>query len=362
MATEQVVFIHVNQIVPGDNDRKEFNKAGIEELAGDIARAGKLINPITVRPMPDGTYQIVAGERRWRAHQLLGWSTIAAFVRELSDEETDLIMLSENVQRVDLNAIEQAYGFQKQLDKYNRTPQEIAQVCSVSVDLVRRRLGLLELIPDIKGMIASGNLKVGHAECLIGLDANNQIAAVKQLNERHIDQRGFRQICNELLEKQQQNTMFDLDSLFVELRDEYEREKESRKRHDSKALLSEIETLKAELAAERERSETLKAELAAERERSETLKAELAAKREKPAVIRKHQPQMRHQPAQQTSFLDIWGYQAEINTQKENRYAYPIRESHRKGRSAIRQERSRAVYQQEQSHTPHRAGAIPLCA
>lgn len=101
--TESIQFVPVAQIVPGNNDREEFDAVALRELADSIGQHG-LAQPITVRPYGQG-FQIVAGERRWRAVQLLGWETIPALVRPLSDEEASAIMLLENIQRAELNPI-----------------------------------------------------------------------------------------------------------------------------------------------------------------------------------------------------------------------------------------------------------------
>jgi ParB family chromosome partitioning protein len=273
------VHIPLDLIQPGPNDRQTFDKKNLQQLAADINESG-LQQPITVRPFGD-RYEIVCGERRFRAHQLLGRETIACFVRELSDEEADLVMLAENVQRVQLNPIEEARGFEKQIEKYGRTEKEIASKCNVSVDLVRRRLGLLALISDVQHQVAAGHLKVGHAECMVGLDSNFQLQALRQLNDRgDISQKVFSRICNELLEQQDQATMFDLDSLFAEKKAEYEAEKAERK--EAKAavadLQAEIDHLRAALAAEQA------AHQAVEQER-DLLAAELENERAQRQVI-----------------------------------------------------------------------------
>lgn len=284
------VHIPLSSIQPGPNDRQTFDTNKLQQLAADIKESG-LQQPITVRPLGKERYEIVCGERRWRAHQLIGAQTIACFIRDLTDEEADLVMLAENVQRVQLNPIEEARGFQKQIDKYGRTEKDIAHKCNVSTDLVRRRLGLLTLISDVQHQVASGHLKISYAECMVGLDSNFQIQALRTLNERgDISAKIFRRICNELLEQQDQSCLFDLDSLFEEKKAEYETEKQaSREQKATTAELhAEIARLRSELAAEQELRQ------AAEKERDD-LAAELEQERQ---TVENEYQQPEEQPAQ----------------------------------------------------------------
>lgn len=286
------VHIPLDMIRPGLNDRQTFDQHSLLQLAADIQESG-LQQPITVRPIDEQHYEIVCGERRFRAHQLLQRETIACFIRKLTDEEADLVMLAENVQRVQLNPIEEARGFQKQVEKYGRTEKEIANKCNVSTDLVRRRLGLLKLVSDVQHQVASGNLKVTYAECMVGLDFNFQMQAIRTLNERgDVSQKVFSRICNELLEQQDQTTLFDLDELFTEKKAEYEAEKQAAKaqRETTAELQAEIARLRAELGTEQAARQAVEQErdsLVAELEKERSLRQAVEQKRdliEKPQV------------------------------------------------------------------------------
>jgi ParB-like chromosome segregation protein Spo0J len=218
----------------------------------------------------------------------------------MNDEEADLVMLAENVQRVNLNPVEEAMGFQKQLEKYGRSRDEIAARCNVSVDLVRRRLGLLKLNPDVQHQVATGNLRVTYAECMIGLDAHRQTMALRELNQRgDISQKVFARICNELLEQQQQCGMFDdldLGALFEEKRAEVEIEKHASKAHKETQdeLHAEIARLRTELEQEREQRQQV------EQER-DILRAELEQEREQRQQVEQERDTLRTEQTSQTT-------------------------------------------------------------
>ena len=115
--TTTLTAIPIDSIRRGDNDRQAFDQVALEELSESI-RAHGLVQPITIRPMPDGHYQIVAGERRWRACKLLTWHEIPAIVRDLDDEAASAIMLAENIGRKDLNPIEEANAYHRRMDQF----------------------------------------------------------------------------------------------------------------------------------------------------------------------------------------------------------------------------------------------------
>lgn len=145
MTMTEVQMVPVALIAPGDNDREEFAETALRELADSIAQHG-LAQPITVRPS-DGGYQIVAGERRWRAVRLLGWKAIPALVRELSDETASAIMLLENIQRAELNPIEEARAYRKRMMQFGWNAAQTARAANVPEERVRMRLMLLSFAP-----------------------------------------------------------------------------------------------------------------------------------------------------------------------------------------------------------------------
>ncbi len=215
----EITDLPVSEIAAGNNDRQDFDPAKLAELAASIAAHG-LAQPITVRPLGGlfGGFEIVAGERRFRAiSQVLGWDTVPAIVRDLDDEAASAIMLAENTGRADLNPIEEAQAYQSRIERFGWSPERIADIAGVSTELVKRRLSLLSLVPDIQHMVAFGHLPIGHAEAMTRLDRNRQLLAIRVLREKeNVPLRLFRQIVNQLLEEQSQEALFDLADFWVQ--------------------------------------------------------------------------------------------------------------------------------------------------
>jgi ParB/RepB/Spo0J family partition protein len=206
----QTVELKLNQIIPGDNDRSHFDTEGLRELASSIKEHG-LAQPITVRPL-NGHYQIVAGERRYRAHVLLNAETIPAIIRDLDDEAASAIMLAENVSRRDLDPIDEALAYQKRLTQFDWSVEDIAQRAGVTTVRVHFRLKLLRLRPDVQKLIRDGQLQLGYAQILsdADLDTNRQLIALRRLRDNpRPTPTWFRREVNALREEQCQETLFD---------------------------------------------------------------------------------------------------------------------------------------------------------
>ncbi|MGD9968436.1 MAG: ParB/RepB/Spo0J family partition protein [Hyphomonadaceae bacterium] len=146
--------------------RKHFDDGELTELANSIRTHG-VLQPILVRPIAGGQYEIVAGERRWRAAQRAGLHTIPAVVRELNEVEVLEIAIVENVQRTDLNPLEEAQGFQALIDRFGRTQQEIADAVGKSRPHIANMLRLLALPDDLQEMVRDGRLSAGHARAIL---------------------------------------------------------------------------------------------------------------------------------------------------------------------------------------------------
>ena len=153
-----------------DQPRRAFDDDALTELASSIEKHG-ILQPLLVRPMPDGHYQIVAGERRFRAAKLAGLTELPVVIRELSDQETAELALIENLQREDLNPLEEAKGFQALIDQYGLTQQDVATAVSKSRPAVANALRLLTLPSDVAAMVEAGTLSAGHARALLTLEA-----------------------------------------------------------------------------------------------------------------------------------------------------------------------------------------------
>jgi ParB family transcriptional regulator, chromosome partitioning protein len=146
--------------------RKHFDEAELAELANSIRTHG-VLQPILVRPIAGDRYEIVAGERRWRAAQRAGLHSIPAVIRELDEVEVLEIAIVENVQRTDLNPIEEAQGFQALIDRFGRTQQEIADAVGKSRPHIANMLRLLSLPEDLQEMVRDGRLSSGHARAIL---------------------------------------------------------------------------------------------------------------------------------------------------------------------------------------------------
>ncbi|MCK5738397.1 ParB/RepB/Spo0J family partition protein [bacterium] len=163
--------IKISKIVANPfQPRLEFERGALEELKKSIAEKG-LIQPVTVRRMPDGTYQLIAGERRFRSTTELGYTEIPAYILDVETDE-DMLELSliENIQREQLNAIEVALGFQRLIDECHLTQEEVAQKVSKERSTVTNFLRLLKLPEPIQGSVARKELTMGHARALVTIE------------------------------------------------------------------------------------------------------------------------------------------------------------------------------------------------
>lgn len=198
------------------NDRTTFDPAALQSLADSIRENG-LAQPITVRPLADGTYQLVAGERRYRAHKLLNAPTIRAIVVEMTDQQAAQVMLAENTARKDLDPIDEAKAYERRMTEYSWDEKTCADRAGVNVQIIRNRLALLSLRTDIQFLVRSGNLTVGYAQIIAesNLDNNRQLITLKRLNECPAPSPSWlRKTCAELAEQQDSSDMF-ADALFA---------------------------------------------------------------------------------------------------------------------------------------------------
>jgi ParB family chromosome partitioning protein len=161
--------------------RRDFKESELDELAASIAEHG-VLQPVTVRRLPDDGYELIAGERRLRASQRAGLTTIPIRLIEASDEKALEVALIENIQRADLNAIEEAEGYQQLQEKFQLTQEQVAQRVGKARASVANTLRLLELAPDVRGLVSGGMLSVGHAKVLLAIkDAELQRIAAQRV-------------------------------------------------------------------------------------------------------------------------------------------------------------------------------------
>jgi ParB family chromosome partitioning protein len=157
-----------------------MNPQALEELADSIKAQG-IMQPIVVRPIGKQHYEIIAGERRWRACQLAGLDTIPALIRDVPDEAAIAMALIENIQRENLNPVEEAVALQRLRDEFGLTQQEVADSVGKSRAAVANLLRLLTLRDDVKTLLEHGDLEMGHARALLGLPAEQQAVAAQQV-------------------------------------------------------------------------------------------------------------------------------------------------------------------------------------
>lgn len=160
--------------------RRDMHQEALQELANSIKAQG-VMQPIVVRPVGDNRYEIIAGERRWRAAQLAGMDTIPSVVRDVSDEAAIAMALIENIQREDLNPVEEAVALKRLQDEFDLTHQEVADAVGKSRTAVSNTLRLLNLTADVRLMLEHGDLEMGHARCLLSLPVDLQKDVARQI-------------------------------------------------------------------------------------------------------------------------------------------------------------------------------------
>jgi ParB family chromosome partitioning protein len=176
-ADEEQRTVPLASLKPGRfNPRRNFAEGQLEELAASIRERG-LVQPLVVRPSLGDTYEIVAGERRWRAAQLANLHDVPVVVRTLSDQEAIEIAIIENVQREDLNAIEEGEGYRLLMDGHGYTQEDLAKVIGKSRSHLANTLRLLKLPESVRDLVRSGELSAGHARALIGRPDAEALAA-----------------------------------------------------------------------------------------------------------------------------------------------------------------------------------------
>ncbi len=193
-AGEALTEIAVDALQPGKyQPRTRMDQDALAELAESIKGQG-VMQPILVRPVAGGRYEIIAGERRWRAARIAGLGTVPALVREVPDRQALAVALIENIQREDLNPLEAATGIQRLIQEFGMTHAQAAEAVGRSRSGVTNLLRLLELAPPVRELLQEGRIDMGHARALLVLPAVRQVelarlAAAKQLSVRDVERR-----------------------------------------------------------------------------------------------------------------------------------------------------------------------------
>ncbi len=181
--------------------REVFDEQALQSLADSIARYG-LIQPITVRPLDSGYYQIIAGERRWRAARLAGLTEVPVRIMEADDRTTAELALVENLQREDLNPIEEAKGYQLLIEEYGFTQEEAAKSVGKSRPAVANSLRLLNLSPEVMHLVETGELSAGHARALVSVsEPTLQLQAAKEILSKALSVRKAEALAAKVLKK-----------------------------------------------------------------------------------------------------------------------------------------------------------------
>lgn len=190
---EGITTLKLTDIEPNKSQpRKNFDIEALNTLADSIRQNG-IIQPLLVRSMPDGTYQIVAGERRWRAAKMAGLNEVPVFIKELSDIQAQQIALIENLQRENLNPIEEANGYKELMDGFGMTQEDVARVVGKARSSIANSLRLLSLPPIIAEMVSNNELSAGHCKVLLGVKNNKDMvelahrAAGKDVSVREME-------------------------------------------------------------------------------------------------------------------------------------------------------------------------------
>ena len=175
-----VVTLRLSEIEPNrDQPRKIFSEEALNELADSIREHG-VLQPLLVRPLPGGSYQLVAGERRWRASRMAGLQEVPVVIREMDEEQAMEIALIEDLQREDLTAIEEATGYKQLMERYGMTQEQVAKRVGKSRPAIANALRLLNLPQKVMDMVGEGEVSPGHARALLAFDDQDRIVEIAQ--------------------------------------------------------------------------------------------------------------------------------------------------------------------------------------
>lgn len=183
-SSEQIsglTYLEIDLLTKGKfQPRRDMNSVHLDELAASIKQQG-IMQPIVVRPNGNGKYEIIAGERRWRAARIAELTKVPVIIRHVEDADAVVLALIENIQREDLNPVEEAIALQRLMEDFDLTQQEVADTVGKSRSAVANLLRLLGLTPEVRRLLEHGDLEMGHARALLPLEHNEQIKAASQV-------------------------------------------------------------------------------------------------------------------------------------------------------------------------------------
>ncbi len=203
---ESLTYVPVDLIQSGKyQPRRDMQTSALEELADSIKSQG-VIQPIVIRPIASEKYEIIAGERRWRASQLAGLDTIPAIIREIPDESAIAMALIENIQREDLNPIEEALALKQLQDEFELTHQQVAELVGKSRTAVTNLLRLVTLDYEVKKLLEHGDLEMGHARAVLSLVPSEQRLAAQQMISKDMSVRQAEALVKRMQQQKAETT------------------------------------------------------------------------------------------------------------------------------------------------------------
>ena len=207
------VYLKISDVEPNKNQpRSKFDSEGLKELADSIAAYG-ILQPLIVKPIfGTGSYQIVAGERRWRAARMAGVKEVPAIIRELNDREQAEVTLIENLQREDLSPLEEAAGYKALIDSFSLTQEQISKTVGKSRSAITNSLRLLALPENVRKKLSDGAISVGHARTLLSLQTEEQMNRVCDLIiEKSLSVREVEELCKKINNEQDKTLLNSFD-------------------------------------------------------------------------------------------------------------------------------------------------------
>lgn len=201
--------LSTDQLVRGKyQPRRHFDQEQLQELADSIKTTGGLLQPIVVRPLKSGEFEIVAGERRWRAAQLAGLTEVSCLVSHYTDEQALQAAIIENINRTDLNPIEEALAYQRLIDEFHYLHEEVAAAVGKSRTSVTNALRLLKLDPRVQEVIIAGKLSEGHGKILAGIPVQLQYALADQSIQKGWSVRKIEQEAKKILQPAEKHNRY----------------------------------------------------------------------------------------------------------------------------------------------------------
>ena len=202
--SNSTVTLKISEIEPNKNQpRREFEPEALSELSESISQHG-ILQPLVVRPILGGGYEIVAGERRFRAARMAGLTDVPVVIRELTDSQTMELALIENLQREDLTDLELASGYESLIKEYNMTQEQVANTVNKSRSSVANALRLMKLPESVKVMLTNGEITAGHARALLSLEDDSLIEqAAKEITEKHLSVRETEKLVAQMVKSKE---------------------------------------------------------------------------------------------------------------------------------------------------------------